>query len=249
MCEQTVFPWIARRSGPIVIKSLSLKVTGLGESTVQEMIQDVMDGLGDNPTIAFLARPGEVTVRITAKGTSEEEVEKLIKDVGEEIQSRLGDNIYGVDPQTLEGVTGELLLRRGETVAVAETTTGGAIISRMASADGSEKFLVGGIVLPSKMAIEMALGPVGRVVDANTAEKLASWAKKISGATYGLSATSLLEPMEGFSESDIGLSYIALSKPNGTISREIKVIGDKPTMKQRISQAAIDLLRREIWQR
>ena len=249
MCEETVFPWIAERSGSGVIRSLSLKVTGLGESTVQELIQDVMDGLGDNPTIAFLARPGEVTVRITARGASEEEADRLIKGVEEEIRSRLGDNIYGIDPQTLEEVTGGLLLERGEAVAVAETTTGGAIVNRMASVDGSERFLVGGIVLASRRSVEMALGPVGRVVSSDVAERLASWAKSISGATYGLSATALLEPMEGFSESDVGLSYIALAKPDGTICREIRVIGDKPTMKQRISQAAIDLLRREIWRR
>ncbi|RKY00577.1 competence/damage-inducible protein A, partial [Candidatus Poribacteria bacterium] len=191
----------------------------------------------------------EVTVRITARGASEEEADRLIKGVEEEIRSRLGDNIYGIDPQTLEEVTGGLLLERGEAVAVAETTTGGAIVNRMASVDGSERFLVGGIVLASRRSVEMALGPVGRVVSSDVAERLASWAKSISGATYGLSATALLEPMEGFSESDVGLSYIALAKPDGTICREIRVIGDKPTMKQRISQAAIDLLRREIWRR
>ncbi|HID55701.1 TPA: competence/damage-inducible protein A [Candidatus Poribacteria bacterium] len=246
MCEEFVFSWIADRSGAGIIKSLPLKVCGLGESTVQEMIEDIMQGLS-NPTIAFLARPGEVTVRITAKALNAEEADRMIAQVEGRIRERLGDNIYGVDPQTLEEVTGEMLIQRGKTVAIAETSTGGWISSRMSDVPGSERYLLGSFVLPSVKAIEREMGiRFDRIVGEDVARQMAEWVVKRCHADFGLAATALLEVMEGYSEADLGLTCLALATGSDVISKKIKVIGDKPTMKQRVSQAAIDLLRREL---
>jgi nicotinamide-nucleotide amidase len=246
MCEEFVFPWIARRSGAGIIKSLSLKVCGLGESTVQEMIEDVMEGLS-NPTIAFLARPGEVTVRITAKARTPAEADRLIADVERRVRERLGENVYGVDPQTLEQVTGEMLIRSGRTIAIAETSTGGWVSSRMADVPGSDRYLLGAFVLPSLKAIEREIGMrFDRIVSEEAACGMAKGVRERCHADYGLAATALLEPTEGYAESDVGLTYIALARGSDVICKEVMVIGDRITMKQRVSQAAIDLIRREL---
>ena len=75
---------------------------------------------------------------------------------------------------------------------------------------------------------------------------MAEWVMRRCRADFGLAATALLEVMEGYAETDLGLAYLALADGSKVISKEIKVIGDKTTMRQRVSQAAIDLIRREL---
>ncbi|MFQ6040332.1 MAG: competence/damage-inducible protein A [Candidatus Poribacteria bacterium] len=251
MCEDVIFDWIAEKSGVGTIKSKSLKICGLGESVVAERLEEVMEGL-QNPTIAFLARPGDVTVRITAKASDDAEAAALISKVEKQVRAKLGAHIYGEDSQTLEMVTGALLAERRCTLAVAETCTGGWIINRLVDAPGSADFFKHGVVACNERMVERLLnvpedmleryGLASEAVTYRMAENI----RQIAEADYSLAVTGILDAECATDEKPLGLNYIALASQDGVQCVENRFLGERPTLKQRISQAALDLLRRRL---
>ena len=251
MCEDVVFDWIAEKSGVGTIKSKSLKICGLGESVVAERLEDVMEGL-QNPTIAFLARPGDVTVRITAKATNDAEAMSLIRNVEEQVRTKLGDHIYGEEPQTLEIVTGALLAENRCTIAVAETCTGGWIINRLVDSPGSTGFFKHGIVACSEQMVKKLLNisedmlKQYDLVSEEVTSQIAENIRQIAQTDYSLAVTGILDADCATNEKPLGLNYIALASKDGVQCVENRFLGERPTLKQRISQAALDLLRRRL---
>jgi len=251
MCENFVFDWIAEKSGVGTIKSRSLKICGLGESTVAERIEDVMEGL-QNPTIAFLARPGDVTVRISAKAANDAEAIALISEVEEQVRAKLGSHVYGEGPQTLEIVTGTLLAQNHSTIAVAETCTCGWIINRLVDVPGSAKFFNHGIVACNEEIVKKLLNVSEDIIkqygliSAEATSQMAENIREIAQADYSLAVTGILDANCATDEKPLGLTYIALASQNGVQCVENRFWGERPTLKQRISQAALDLLRRRL---
>jgi nicotinamide-nucleotide amidase len=251
MCEDIIFAWIAETSGVGTIKSKSLKICGLGESIVAERLQDVMAGL-QNPTIAFLARPGDVTVRITAKAGNDDEARALISEVEEQVRAQLNDHIYGEDSQTLEMVTGALLAQRDCTIAIAETCTGGWLINRLVDAPGSAAFFKYGVVCCNELMLnrqlnvsEAALKQYSLVSEVVTSQMAAN-IRHLAQTDYSLANTGILDADCATDAKPLGLNYIALASPDGVQCVENRFLGERPTLKQRISQAALDLLRRQL---
>jgi nicotinamide-nucleotide amidase len=134
LMDNTVLPYLRDRfllSG--IIKSRELKVSGTGESLVDEQVGD-LEKL-ENPIVGLNAKSGVIIIRITASAATEAEADALIADVEWIARDRLGDAIYGADAETLEGVTLEALLARGETLAVVESGTGGRLGGKLAEAE------------------------------------------------------------------------------------------------------------------
>ncbi|KXK13356.1 MAG: competence/damage-inducible protein cinA [Armatimonadetes bacterium OLB18] len=119
-------------------------VAGMGESLAEERIRDLLHLA--NPTVAPYAQPGEVQLRITARAESTEEARALIAPVESEVRRRLGEAVFGADSDTLEQTVLELLRRRGLTLAVAESCTGGGLAYRLTSVPGSSEVFLGGVV-------------------------------------------------------------------------------------------------------
>lgn len=251
MCEDVIFDWIAQRSGAGIIKSKSLKISGLGESTVAERIRDIWEGL-QNPTIAYLARPGEVTVRITAKANDEAEAERMISDVEKRVRDKLGVCVYGIDPETLEVVTGALLAKHKKTVAIVEACTGGWIASRLTDICASCDYFNRGLVICNEQMAKELLGLSaetlnnGGLVDAAVTEEMAKNMRKIANTDYAIAVTGIMDASEATPEKLMGLAYIALASKEGVQCLENRFLGERPTLKQRISQAVLDMLRREL---
>jgi len=134
LMDNTVLPYLRERfflSG--IIKSRELKVSGTGESLVDEQVGD-LEKL-ENPIVGLNAKSGVIIIRITASAPTEAEADALIADVEWIARDRLGDLIYGADAETLEGVTLEALIARGETLAVVESGTGGRLGGKLAEAE------------------------------------------------------------------------------------------------------------------
>ena len=140
-----VLPYLRERYGlKGEIRLRVLKVVGLGESRIGELLADFMEK-GRNPTIGTLAHLGQVDVRIAAKGSDAETAQRLIEPVEAQIRERLGDLIFGADNETLESVISAQARRVGARVAVAESGSGGVVAERLAAGIG-EGF-AGGVVL------------------------------------------------------------------------------------------------------
>jgi nicotinamide-nucleotide amidase len=230
-----------------VIHSRVLRIIGLGESLVEERIRSLMDA--ENPTVAPYAHTGEVHLRITAKAANRDEADRMLDPLEAEIRAALGHHLYGINETTLEAAVVDLLKRRSETVAVAESMTGGELGARLTSVAGSSAVVVGGAIVYSTAAKEAALGvddhllktvgPVSREV----AQALAVAARERFGATYALGITGNAGPTADVGDKPIGLTYIALASPTGVQVEELKYRGLREDIRRRATQQALATLR------
>ena len=251
MCEDKIFAWIAEKAGKGTIQSKVLKVCGMGESTVANALSDIVEKLS-NPTIAYLAQPNEVSVRITAKSADPDEADRMIKEVADQVKTKLGDNIFAEDNRTMEQVVGSLLREYKKTVAFAESCTGGLISDRITDVSGSSDYFQGAVVAYSNQVKVNLLGvskdnlvKYGAVSEI-VAQEIAEGARKLLKTDYGVGVTGIAGPTGATSEKPVGLVYIAVSSKDGSRSKEFRFVGDRATVKRRASQMALDMLRREL---
>jgi nicotinamide-nucleotide amidase len=136
LLRTAALPHIRSRYGlRAAIVSRLVRVAGLGESRVGEMLADLM-AKGANPTVGTMAHPGQVDVRIAAKAPNEAEARALIAPVEAEICARLGDTVFGMDGDTLEGGVAARLAEQGWTLGLVEIGTGGVVSERLTSVSG-----------------------------------------------------------------------------------------------------------------
>ncbi|MBM3211792.1 competence/damage-inducible protein A, partial [Candidatus Poribacteria bacterium] len=241
MCEDSIFAWIAEKAGKGTIKSKVLKVCGMGESTVANELSDIVEKLS-NPTIAYLAQPNEVSVRITAKSENTDEAERMIKEVADQIKSKLGDNIFAEDDLTMEQVVGSLLTERHSTLSIAESCTGGLISDRITDISGSSNYFQGTVVAYSNQIKADLLG-VSKddlnqygAVSGPIAQQLAAGVRNLMKTDFGLGVTGIAGPTGATPEKPVGLVYTAIASKNGAYSKEFRFVGDRATVKRRASQ-------------
>lgn len=237
-----VLPYLRERYGlGGVIKLRVLKVVGLGESRIGELIADLMKK-GRNPTVGTLAHLGQVDVRIAAKAASAAEAEVLITPVETEIRSQLGDLIFGADNDSLESVLAGQLTRVNGRVAVAELGSAGAVAERLTG--GSASVFAGGVILsdPGEAQRLGAHLPADESVQAK-ARLLARAVKKWSATMVG--AATVFEAVPG-AEPPVTVVGMAVSLDDREDSREYRFGGDLPSMRIRTATLTLDLLRRTL---
>lgn len=239
---------LEERGNLAVLKSKVLRVIGLGESAMAEQIQPILEAQ-ENPTIAPLAKGTEVHLRITARAAAPEEADRLISAKVAEIREALGDHVYGEDDEKLEFVVARLLLESGQTVALAESCSGGLLSHRLTNVPGSSSYLLGGFVTYSNEAKIEVLGVEKRLleakgaVSAEVASMMAEGARKLCGANIGVGITGIAGPGGETPEKPVGLTYIALSAPGAEFARRYEFWGSRLEVKERASQTALHLLR------
>jgi nicotinamide-nucleotide amidase len=248
MLEGVIVPELAAELGPAGIVSRVVKVVGVPEARVGELLDDLFREL-ENPTVAYLASAGEVRVRLTAKAEKEEEARRLIAPVEGEIRGRLGVAVFGTDDDELEGVVGEMLLERGLTVGCAESLTGGALASRIVQVPDASRYFAGGVVAYTEDSKRELLG-VSRetlegpgMVSEGCAREMARGARKLFGADVGVSTTGVAgpAPLEGHPPGDF---WVAVATPGGEEARHLTVPGDRAQVRRWAEQVSLDLLRR-----
>ena len=251
MVDHAVAPYLREKTGGRgIIKSKVLRIAGLGESAVEERVRDLFGGR--NPTVAPLAKAGEVHLRITAKAADPAEADRLTADVEAKLRERLGDLIYGVDDETLEHVVVHRLIELGLKLALAESCTGGLLSDRVTNVPGSSNTFLGGIVAYSNEAKTKFLGvPAGLIesrgaVSHEVAKAMASGARAATGADIGIGITGIAGPGGGTPAKPVGLVYIGLSTDGGESSHEYRFAGSRRDIKERGAQAALVLLRRQV---
>ncbi len=252
MTEESVLPFLKETFKlEETIRSRTLKCFGLGESTVDEKINDIFTA-STNPTIALLASHTEVKIRLTSKAKSTEAAEEAISMVEKEILRRLGDNIFAVDEGSMESKVAELLKAGKLTLAVAESCTGGLISDKLTNVPGASEFLKLGVVSYSNQAKERLLNvPPTAInmfgaVSKQVAVEMALGVKKLSNADISLGVTGIAGPGGGSEEKPVGLVYIALSTPSGMQVKECRFRGERIKIKEQSAQTALDMLRRHL---
>jgi len=252
MFEQAIIPFLANRFGVQgVIISKVLRTIGLGESTMEERIRDYILAQ-NNPTIALLARSGEIHVRMTAKSYSEVAAKMLIDELELKIRERIEDHIFGIDEQSLEQIVGEMLATRKLSISLAESCTGGAVTARLTDVPGSSVYLTGSIVAYHNRIKTSFVGVSEEMlnhygaVSPDTALAMAKGIRGLFGSDIGIGITGIAGPGGGTDEKPVGLVYIAIDGPTGNIVEEQRFTGQRIAIKTRTVNATLELLRRYI---
>ncbi|MBQ7295044.1 MAG: competence/damage-inducible protein A [Clostridia bacterium] len=221
MYRESVKPYLKQFTNEVIV-SHNIRTFGIGESYMSEKVEDLLDG--SNPTVAPYAKSGEALLRVTAKAASEKEAEELMKPVIDEIKTRLGNSIYGIDSASIEQTVVELLKNRQQTAAFAESCTGGLCAKRITDISGASEVFHCGIVSYSNDIKHSVLGVKQETLDrftavsAETAREMAEGARKLADADYGISLTGYAGP--GYEE-DVGLIYIAVADKNETVVKKL----------------------------
>lgn len=217
MWEEEAIPRLGSSTGGAIFTRI-LRVSGMGESLVEERLQDIIHS--DNPTVATYAKSEAVDVRVTAKAPSLELAQEQVAATEAEIRKILGHHVFGVDKETLQGIVGAILKERGQTLGVMESLTGGLISSTITNVSGSSAYFVGGLVtysarLKAQMGVPQATLDQYGVISEETARAMAHAARERLGTDYGLGITGVAGPdlEEG---KPVGTMYIAVEGPDGT---------------------------------
>ncbi|ADQ40485.1 competence/damage-inducible protein CinA [Caldicellulosiruptor acetigenus I77R1B] len=250
MFEEGVLPYLEKFSKQ-KIYSRVLKFVGIGESSIEEALKDLILSQTD-PTMALYAKPFEVELRITTKKESEECAKSLLQSMENRIRERLGEYIYGVDRQLLEEVVIGLLAEKKLKVSVAESCTGGLICNKLTNVPGASEVFDRGFIVYSNEAKMKLLGVPEQVlkehgaVSSQTARYMAQGALSNSLADIALSVTGIAGPGGGSETKPVGLVYIGIATKDYSESFEFRFSGDRLRIKEMTSKAALNILRKKI---
>ena len=229
---------------PASIERRLYKIACLGESTIEEAIGDKVLAI-PGIELGYCARPGEVDIRIVGESDVVSRADAII-------EKKLGLSIFSANDETLEEVLVNLLTGRKETLAIAESCTGGLLANRMTNIPGaSSVFLAGYICYANEAKIDMLdvnpeLIEKHGAVSEPVARALAQYARMRARSTYALATTGIAGPSGGSPEKPVGTVYIALATPDETLVKKLFFPSDRETFKQIAAQAAFDLLRKKL---
>ena len=251
MLERAVLPDLRRRNGdPSVIVSRTLRTWGESESGLNERLDPVIDELeaAGTPTLAFLASGWEgIKVRLTAKAPTGAEAAALLEPVEARIRGILGQQVFGVDDDTMESVVLQLLRDRGWSLGLAESVTGGLVAGRITNVPGASEVFVGSVVsYASEVKFDLLGVDRGPVVSEVAAAQMAEGARRVLHADVALALTGVAGP----SEQDgmpVGTLCVGLALPDGrTVTRTFRMPGLRDQMRQMSVITSLDLVRREL---
>jgi len=249
MFEHAVVPYLKKRFAlQGVIISKVLHTYGIDESLLEETIKDFIISQS-NPTIALLARKGEVIIRLTAKSDTAINAEHLIAGLEKQLRQRIADYIWGLDNDTIEANIGKILTQKQLTIALAESCTGGLVTSRITDISGSSNYLMGSIVCyTNKIKTDIIGIPPQIIMDHGavshqTASLLATNIRQKFNATIGMGITGIAGPNGATPTKPVGTVFIAIDGPLGIQCKEYTFNGQRTDIKYRISQAALHMLR------
>ena len=207
-----------------IISSKVLHFAGISESLLADKIPHLLKA--NNPTVATYASTGEVKIRITAKGDSLEETNRSIKPIEKELTKLTGLKCFGVDNTTLEEVVIKLLLSRKETIAVAESCTGGGIGSKLTKIPGSSKIFYGGVIAYNNSIKQDILEVPEEIINTHGAvskqvvEAMAKGVQKKFKANWAISVSGIAGPTGGSKLKPVGLVNFCIKGPKTLITWE-----------------------------
>jgi nicotinamide-nucleotide amidase len=236
---------ILRTIAPAVsIERRLYKIASVGESIVAKAIGKEVESIS-GVELGYCARPGEVDVRIVGEPDAVKRADAII-------QRELGTFIFSTNDETLEEVLVKLLIKQKQTIAVAESCTGGLLANRLTNVPGSsETFLAGYVTYANAAKIDILnvdpkLLEEHGAVSEPVARAMAEGARARAKSTYALATTGIAGPSGGSDEKPIGTAYIALATPEKTTVKKIFFPTDRETFKELTAQATFEMLRRKL---
>ncbi len=251
MFAEYVLPKIKERSGDVLVRRRVIKVSGLGESAVDEATAPIYKAYPDVQT-SILFNNSEVEIHLLAKSANAAEAEDKLAEIADRIAEKLGKAVFSTNGELMEQVVGRLLIERGETLSVAESCTGGLIGMRLTEIPGSSAYFREAAVTYSNEAKIARLGIREETianfgaVSVETAEAMAAGMRETAKTDHAISVTGIAGPDGGSEDKPVGTVCIGYSGMHGTKSIRMVLPGDRYLVRWRSSQAALDFLRRQL---
>lgn len=234
-----------------VIASHTIKLFGIGESTMEAQLRDQMNAMS-NPTLAPYAKEGECELRVTAKAHTDEEAQALLQPTVEQVKALFRDKVYGVDVPSLEHVVIQGCKEKGLTLGCAESCTGGLIAKRLTDIPGASTAFKGGIVsYTNEIKMDVLRVPDHLLkqfgaVSQEVAAAMAEGARRALNCDVALSSTGVAGPDRDDWDNEVGTMFVAIATERGTHVRPLH-LGNRP-MRERLrtqtASHAFDLARR-----
>jgi nicotinamide-nucleotide amidase len=257
MWRETAVPFLKSQGwGQEIIYSRTLRFWGIGESALAEKVAAFLNL--PNPTVAPYASQGEVRLRVSARAPSQAEAEELIEPVVRQLQKIGGLDYFGADDDTLASVVGQLLSKASETLSVAESCTGGGLGCMITNVGGSSNYFLGGVISYDNSVKANVLGvhqsdlySVG-AVSKSVAMQMAVGARSLLSSHWALSITGIAGPGGGTDTKPVGLVYIGLAQPDGSVECFKYQLGQnrsRSSIRHASACNALDQLRRKLLSR
>ncbi len=254
MFEMHVLPKLKESAGEIFVRRRSLRVSGMGESSLDELIAPIYTQY-KNPQTATLFNKTEIEIQLTAQGKTSSEADKLNEEVANKIADKLGIAVFALNGEKMEEVIGRLLTDRGKTLSVAESCTGGLIGERLTNVAGASKYFIEGVVAYHNDAKVRTLNISPELIEKHgavskeVAEAMAKGMRERAATDYAVSITGIAGPDGGTDEKPVGTVFVGYADKEQTKSLRLKLPGDRNLIRWRSSQAALDYLRRKIMEK
>ena len=246
-----VLPRLKERAGRAVSRRRVLRISGMGESAVEELVSAVYEKWKEDP-VTILASPGEVQLHLKAAGPATE-AERRLDAMEADFRAALGARIFGRDEEELAESLGRVLRDSGRTLAVAESCTGGMVSALLTDIPGSSDYFLGSVVSYANSAKRDLLDVseetlrVHGAVSEEAAREMARGARARFDADLAVAVTGIAGPDGGTPEKPVGRVFFAVeNRDGGGIGKRRDFIGDRPAIRRSASLYALELVRR--WQ-
>lgn len=248
MFMDSIYSYLQNKSECVLV-SQTVKICGIGESTVESMITDLIDAQ-ENPTIAPYAKTGEVHLRVTASAEDERHAQKLLKPVVKQLKERFKEHIYTTDENvSLEQSVVDLLVANSLTISTVESCTGGLLAGRLINVAGVSEVFKKGLITYSNKAKRKMIGVKKSLlekygaVSEQVAIDMAKGAAVVTKADVTVSVTGIAGPDGGSEEKPVGTVFIACSVKGDVTVRKYHFTGSREKIRRESVSAAIVLLR------
>lgn len=250
--KAAVVPRLEERGDLQTVVHRTLLTAGIGESSLQEKIGDLVEGLGDTLRLAYLPSTSGVRLRLSAHGDDARDAEQRIEAFEARLRERIGKYIFGTGDDTLEAVLGAMLRERGLTLATAESCTGGFVAHRLTNVSGSSDYFVGSVVsYANAVKVEQlgvdpeALEQYGAVSEP-VALQMARGVRRALSADIGISTTGIAGPTGGTPEKPVGTVWLGYADDAGDRAVQLQFTQDRMLNKELFSTSALELVRRQL---
>jgi nicotinamide-nucleotide amidase len=249
MFDDYVMPDLERMSRGVRIARRVLKVTGLGESALDDMIAPIYKDY-TNPTTTILFTDSEIEIHLTGSADTAARAEEIVGELTDKLEEKLGYYLYSTTGESLEEVVGHRLRLKQFTIATAESCTGGLVAERITCVPGSSDYFVGSVVSYTNevksqlLEVPQDMIELHGAVSGEVAEAMARGVKARTGATIGVSVTGIAGPGGGTDAVPVGTVYVGLADDVVTSNRRLVLPGDRHLIRWRASTVALEMVRR-----
>jgi len=249
LLTEEVLPRLKHRSAGLVVRSRTIRTTGVAESALAERIGPIEPEL-DPLTLAYLPSTEGVELRVTAWGLREDEAERRLGAAAAQLRERAGADAYGEDGVDLAAVVLNALRARNARLVIAESCTGGLLGGRITAVPGASDIFIGGVIAYDNVVKSGTLDVPPELLERHGAvseevvRAMAEGVQRQFAVDAALAITGVAGPSGGTPEKPVGTVWMVARL--GTESRALKRMfpGDRAEIRARAAQAALDLLRR-----